>query len=356
MIMGIDILLLDEECIPAGEGRAIAEQHGIEIRTATTWREFNDWLRDNTPAAILMNVVIPGLPTDRATEVLRMNARTRMTPLIFVSDLPCGSPLHRSAEAFADAWVQKPLTSDKLLKALTTVKVIVEPVSIAASAEGDVEVSVADSRSAPRFVADPPIPGSFGAIGMRIVDLAERGAQIEHDEPLKLAASGRLMIASSFPLELRARVVWSKLLSLPGRPTYRSGLVIEEKQEVVSRALKVLVRDGKAKMDALSLDRKKRSARERELRRAARAGKKTAQPPSLSPDDILLVRQARERLRLNAEEATRWYNRARYSTASGETNDLDERAPYRDEVVAVWEYLDRSMILPAVARVFALKE
>jgi len=351
--MGIDVLLLDEERISLGEGRAIAED-GIDIRTATTWREFNDGLRDNTPAAIMMNVVIPGLPTDRATEVLRMNAKTSRTPLIFVSDLPCGSPLHRSAEAFADAWVQKPLTRDKMVKVLTSLKVIAEPVPVLA--EVCAEISVADSRSAPRFVAEPPIPGSFGAVGMRIIDLAERGAQIEHDEPLKLAANARLMIASSFPLELRARVVWSKLLNLPGRPTYRSGLVIEEKQEIVSRALKVLVRDGKAKMDALSLDRKKRAARERQDRRAAKAAKSSAQVSSLNPDDVLLVRQTRERLRINASEATKWYNRARHSMAVGEAKDLDERAPHRDEVVAVWEYLDRSMNLQAVARVFSLKE
>ena len=354
--MGIDILLLDEERIQLGEGRAIAEQHGIEIRIATTWREFNDWLRDNTPAAIMMNVVIPGLPTDRATEVIRMNARTSRTPLIFISDLPCGSPLHRSAEAFADAWVQKPLTGAKMVKVLTSLKVITEPIPLPAPAVVEVEVSVADSRSAPRFVAEPPIPGSFGAIGMRIVDLAERGAQIEHDEPLKLAANGRLMIASSFPLELRARVVWSKLLNLPGRPTYRSGLVIEEKQEIVSRALKVLVRDGKAKMDAHSLDRKKRSARERQERRGAKGPKTPVLPPTVSPDDILLVHQARERLRLNAHDATKWYNRARHSMAIGEAKDLDERTPHRDEVVAVWEYLDRSMSVHAIARVFSLKE
>jgi CheY-like chemotaxis protein len=355
--MAIDILLLDEQRLPLGEGRGIAEQNGIEIRTATTWREFNDCIRDNTPAAILMNVVIPGLPTDRATEVIRMNAKTSRTPLIFLSDLPCGSPLHRSAEAFADAWVQKPVTGAKLVKVLTSLRVISGPPATRPAADEVVEVSVADSRSAPRFVADPPIPGSFGAIGMRIVDLAERGAQIEHDEPLKLAASGRLMIASSFPLELRARVVWSKLLSLPGRPTYRSGLVIEEKQDSVSLALKVLVRDGKAKMDSLSLDRKKRAARERELRRAAKAGGKSATPPAaVSADDVLLVRQARERLRLNASEAAKWYNRARNSMATGETKDLDDRTAHREEVVAVWEYVDRSMTLQTVARVFALKE
>jgi CheY-like chemotaxis protein len=351
--MAIDILLLDEERIPLGEGQAVAEQHGIEIRTATTWREFNDWLRDNNPAAIMMNVVIPGLPTDRATEVIRMNTRTSRTPLIFVSDLPCGSPLHRSAEAFADAWLQKPLTGDKVVKVLTSLKVIAASVAVPAPAEV-VEVSVADSRSAPRFVAEPPIPGSFGAIGMRIVDLAERGAQIEHDEPLKLAASGRLMIASSFPMELRARVVWSKLLNLPGRATYRSGLVIEEKQEIVSHALKVLVRDGKARMDGLSLDRKKQAALERELKRGKK--KPRLETIAVSADDILLVRQARERLRLNAQDATRWYNRARHTIAVGLAKDLDERTAHRDEVVAVWEYLDRSMSLTEIARVFTLKE
>jgi CheY-like chemotaxis protein len=354
--MGIDILLLDEERISLGEGRAIAEEHGIQIRTATTWREFNEGLRDRTPAAIMMNVVIPGLPTDRATEVLRMNAKTSRTPLIFVSDLPCGSPLHRSAEAFADAWLQKPLTADKMVKVLTSLKVLAEPVCVPVMAEAGSELSVADSRLAPRFLAEPPIPGSFGAVGMHIIDLAERGAQIEHDEPLKLAANARLMIASSFPLELRARVVWSKLLNVPGRATYRSGLVIEEKQEIVSRALKVLVRDGKAKMDALSLDRKKRAARERQDRRAAKAAKSAGLPASVSPDDILLVRQARERLRANASEATKWYNRARNSMAVGEAKDLDEKAPHRDEVVAVWEYLDRSMSLQSVSRVFTLKE
>jgi len=63
-----------------------------------------------------------------------------------------------------------------------------------------------------------------------------------------------------------------------------------------------------------------------------------------------------ERLRSHPEEAGKWYNRAKYSLSPEESKTFDESGVgHKEDILAVWEYLERSIELPAVARVFGLK-
>ena len=62
-----------------------------------------------------------------------------------------------------------------------------------------------------------------------------------------------------------------------------------------------------------------------------------------NPDQILLIQQARERLRANPDEALKWYNRANSPGRRGRRR-LDD-PPYREDVLAVWEYLERTIPL-----------
>ena len=74
------------------------------------------------------------------------------------------------------------------------------------------------------------------------------------------------------------------------------------------------------------------------------------QAPRIPDDVILLVRQTRQRLQANPEESVKWLNRAKYSLdASGSQVRL------RDDVIAVWEYLERSVELDIIARILNTK-
>ncbi|HJW92847.1 MAG TPA: hypothetical protein VJ901_04455, partial [Thermoanaerobaculia bacterium] len=62
----------------------------------------------------------------------------------------------------------------------------------------------------------------------------------------------------------------------------------------------------------------------------------------IPPDQVMLIQHARERLRSHPDEALKWYNRAKYALVEDDTA-IGESLRHRDDVLAVWEYLERSV-------------
>jgi hypothetical protein len=75
----------------------------------------------------------------------------------------------------------------------------------------------------------------------------------------------------------------------------------------------------------------------------------------VSADQVLLIQHARDRLRTHPDEALKWYNRAKYSIAQSAVGTPD-MLYHREEVLAVWEYLERTVELQTIARVFDMKK
>ena len=71
-------------------------------------------------------------------------------------------------------------------------------------------------------------------------------------------------------------------------------------------------------------------------------------------DEILLIQQARERLATHPDEALKWYNRARYAL-DAEDSPIASEIRHRHDVLAVWEYLERTLPLTTIVRVFERK-
>ena len=75
--------------------------------------------------------------------------------------------------------------------------------------------------------------------------------------------------------------------------------------------------------------------------------------PEITQDHMLLVQHARARLLSQPEEAQKWYQRAKYAITHGATNvEIESITEHREEVLAVWEYLERSLDIPTIARAF----
>ena len=74
--------------------------------------------------------------------------------------------------------------------------------------------------------------------------------------------------------------------------------------------------------------------------------------PDISPDQVLLIQHARARLRDNFDEAQKWYSRAYFALRDGTTAVGGQVVKYPEEVLAVWEYLERSVPLAVIKRVF----
>ncbi len=211
-------------------------------------------------------------------------------------------------------------------------------------------------RTGDRFDLDPPLPGTFGAATVSIQNVGVRGVQVEHPDPLRLGLEARLAVVipgATEKVELRGRVVWSRLSKRPdakGKYLYRSGIRFEEGTFFPPPSLGQLARAGIARLDQKSLERK----REAQLRRDQdRAAKGTFVPlkREISPEQLLLVQHARAQLQMNANEAQKWYQRVRFSPPVLDGTQLR----YRDDVVAVWEYLGRSVDIEIVAIAFEQK-
>jgi hypothetical protein len=216
----------------------------------------------------------------------------------------------------------------------------------------DEEPRIDDSRTAPRFSVTAPVPGFFGATAVSLLSISATGAQIEHSAPVKPGSRGRV----GFNVRERAftftgDVVWSRLskhLGPDGEPLYRSGLRSSD-PEALEALLEALDSVRFVERDKNSLERKRQKlAERRKVQREAAQVKLLTPQELIQTDELLLILQARDRFRLNPEEATKWYNRAKFTMAEyvGQHD-----SSFREEVFAIWEYLERTVDLGVIARV-----
>jgi PilZ domain-containing protein len=210
-----------------------------------------------------------------------------------------------------------------------------------------VEPQVEDLRSSDRYILTEKLSGSFGSAQVVLIDIGEQGVQIEHAQPLRLATKGRLWFKhAGVSVSLHAFVVWSKLSG----KQYRSGLRIDEGAAEFVSALNTLAAHGIIRKDDDSLNRKRQRIEDRQKAKSGQpVMKHVATEPDISPDQVLLIQHARKRLKDNFDEAQKWYSRAYFALRT-----TGEAAKYPEDVLAVWEYLERSVPLTVIKRVFEM--
>ncbi|HWS73066.1 MAG TPA: hypothetical protein VN605_13190, partial [Thermoanaerobaculia bacterium] len=219
-------------------------------------------------------------------------------------------------------------------------------------------IELRELRAAERYVVVEPLPGSFGSASVSVHDICEHGVQIVHAHPLRIGTTARLWFRRGITVAAStATVVWSRLSQTPdseGKLLYRSGIRLTTADHDFVHALQELAANGILRADADSLDRKRQLLAQREASRSGKPVMKYLHPELAVPSDqALLVRHARERLRANPEEARKWYHRAKFATLEdGTAIGASEILRDRDDVLAVWEYLERTVDLATVMRVF----
>ena len=214
---------------------------------------------------------------------------------------------------------------------------------------------IRDLRAIERYVVVERLVGSFGAAAISIIDIAEQGAQVEHPQPLRLGARGRLWFKrSDVSASVSAIVIWSRLSQTPndeGKLLYRSGLRLEEPEESFAAAIQALADHNVIRRDTESLERKRRKLVERQHEKTGKPSLKMIKTEEIPPDQALLVQHARERLLADPDEARKWYNRARYAIVET-ASPIAAEIRGREDVLAVWEYLERSVPLSTIVRLF----
>ena len=203
------------------------------------------------------------------------------------------------------------------------------------------------ARSTARFISGDRIDGTFAAGGnsfaVTVRDVSVNGAQIEHPNPLRPMLQGKL---SAGKLNVRATVVWTRM-SVPG--VYRSGLRLDEALDVVAAGIRQMLADGVIRKGEDTLRERERARREREEARQRLLGLKPV-PARIAGETEKTIRRAREWFLAHPEEALKWYQRAK-ATATEEMLQIAASGRLnREDVLAVWEYLDRRFDLRDVVR------
>lgn len=218
-------------------------------------------------------------------------------------------------------------------------------------------MEVTELRVAERFRTAEALVGSFGSASVTLLDVSASGAQIEHAQPLRIGTHARLWFKrGEVAVSLQAVTLWSHLSKSPnnqGKYLYNSGLRLDAESPGFYLALQALLDHGVIAPDRESLDRKKKRSLERMALKTSRPTMKYLRPDVEIPaDQQLLIEHARKQLQADPLEAQRWYQRAKYALTQGTANIAGDAFRNREDVLAVWEYLERSVEISTIALVF----
>ena len=118
----VTVLILDDNPLVLKLGRALLEREGCTVLTASSWIEFNHVLAGNTPDIIFLDVNLPSIKGNRLSEVLKSQSNKKDIPIVLISDLPEKSLEEMFPSSGANAWMRKPLTRDKMVDMISTLR------------------------------------------------------------------------------------------------------------------------------------------------------------------------------------------------------------------------------------------
>ncbi|HEV7572754.1 MAG TPA: PilZ domain-containing protein [Thermoanaerobaculia bacterium] len=209
---------------------------------------------------------------------------------------------------------------------------------------------IEELRSTDRFDIAPSVEGEWNGAEVRVENLSARGGRIETARPLAPSSTGTLTFAvAELTVSVAAAVAWSTMKSV-NPSMYRSGLIIDEKPELLRLAIGHLCEAGVAILDTHSLALKLKVIRARARQLASQSNEMSGVPT----EQYLLIQCVREELRLNPDEAMHWYRRARLTIADPATRTAAPAIADHPDALAVWEYLDRSIDPSIIGRTFEL--
>ena len=216
---------------------------------------------------------------------------------------------------------------------------------------------IEELRGADRFFLSPSLEGRFAAQPVRIENLSARGARIETKNELVKGISQPLAFRlpeASHDVVVSATVMWTAMKAITGSDerTYRSGLFVSDKHEMMRLSIGQLCELGAAVLDTTSLVLKLKILRAR-VREFAPSNK-VIEASGIPNEQYLLIQSVREELRLNPEEAMHWYRRARLVINDAAIRKAAPMIIDYPDALAVWEYLDRSIDPSVIGRAFAL--
>lgn len=196
-------------------------------------------------------------------------------------------------------------------------------------------------RGTGRYIPLRRLAGIFGETKFTIVQISSSGLRIRHDEPLMPGDEAKLSFALLMPARsvvVRARVVWTSLARAGEEQFSISGLRVIEHAERLAQAV-----------DSLKAAHELQPER-RAVKRRSSDGMTIVS--DISDEEMALVTAAVQKFANDPVEANRWYSRARFALSDENVRRAaPERPRDREQVLGIWEYLDRQVDIGKIAGV-----
>lgn len=109
------ILLVDDNDDLTDNLRLILEMEGYRVRTVSSSIAALEVIRQETPALIVADVLMPGPSGYEFFKFVKANAASAATPFIFLSALTTPEDVNRGLALGADEYITKPFTISDLL-------------------------------------------------------------------------------------------------------------------------------------------------------------------------------------------------------------------------------------------------
>lgn len=227
------------------------------------------------------------------------------------------------------------------------------------------EPEVSETRGKSRFNVEAALEAQFAGQPAIVRNLSANGIGLRHAAQVRVSSTVSVRIdapENEAATQIRCRVVWSRLSSAVGggrgKNLYDSGLLILDDAPAVAGLLGRLIRAYGVK-DADSLAAKRRLLEARAKERAngvATSPAVVSALPRITPDQVLLIREAQELLATNPDAVEKWHDRAKQSLVrKGLIAPGAKSSPHRRDVLVIWEYLGGRLDLDVVSMIAGLK-
>jgi DNA-binding response OmpR family regulator len=109
------ILVVDDDPMSSAWTRMHLAQSGYEVFEVHSGREAIEWLAAQTPALVILDVVMPGMSGLEVCRWIRQNEKTRQIPVIFLTYKDRLQEILQGREAGSDLYLVKPVPRNRLL-------------------------------------------------------------------------------------------------------------------------------------------------------------------------------------------------------------------------------------------------
>lgn len=113
------ILAVDDDLVHLRVVQNTLEKHGYLVKTARSGEEALQILREEVPAVLILDVVMPGMSGFDVGHIVKRNSKLEKTPVIFLTAQDSPENFKAGQEAGGVFYMPKPIRPDRLLNVVS---------------------------------------------------------------------------------------------------------------------------------------------------------------------------------------------------------------------------------------------